>query len=390
MAEQGPRLARKPGVLIVTPSFPPSRDGTARLFGNAAEFLSRSGFSVNVITRQTGTTRRFEQTGGVTVTRISSSSSIVGKATFLIKSSVAIAISVRRSRVDLIHSAGTTALAASVLGSLNCRPIVATFPGLPAESLRSGDPQRVVKARARRVLRVLSIFPRFVTVPAKQAVAPVAELCGDRVASKMRHIPNPIDEAKFRPSGRAREAGHFPEILVVGGLRSRKGVGTLLQAIPTVLPGYPTLRLTLVGGGSFGSALRSLVGRLGIEGAVRWAGEVTDDQLIEQYEQSDVVVVPSQAGGEAFGYVVAEAMCMKKPVIASATPGPTEIIREANSGFLFPPGDSGALASRILEVAGDEKLRSSLGENGRRYAAEHFELGKVMAEFERLYASAME
>ena len=378
----------KPSILIVTSSYPPSRDGTARLFGNAAEFLGGKGFSVTVVTRLSGKAAPFERVKGVTVTRLPSSTSLFGKLVFLTKCSVAIATAIREGRGDLIHSAGTTALAASVLGSLNTRPILVTFPGLPSESLRSGDPQRVVKARARRVLRVLALFPRFLTVPAKGAVAPVAELCGRRSIGKIRYIPNPIDVAKFSPSGRAQAKGQFPEILVVGGLRSRKGVGTLLQALPTILRSYPALRLTLVGGGSFGPALERQIEELGIRDSIRWAGEVSDDQLIEIYEQCDMVVVPSLAGGEAFGYVVAEAMCMRKPVIASATPGPMEIISEASCGVVFPPGDSKALAARIIEVAGDEKRRLLLGENGRRYAVEHFEIGKVMAQFEELYESA--
>ena len=375
-------------ILIITSAFPPSRDGTARLIGNVADSLSADGLSVSVITRQTGGTPARESLNGVAVVRIASTSSFFGKVVFLIKCSAVLAGAVRRLKIDVIHSVGTAALAASVLGSLNSRPILVTFPGLPAESIRTGDPQRFVKTGARRILRILALFPRFVTVPTKEVVAPVVELCGGLAISKIRVVPNPMDVAKFSPSGRARPRGNFPEILVVGGLRSRKGVGTLLQAIPAVLPRYPTLRVTMVGGGSFGPALKEMTQRLGIEGSIRWAGEVSDERLVDHYEESDLVVVPSLSGGEAFGYVVAEAMCMKKPVIASATPGPMEIINVANCGLLFPPGDSRTLASRILEVADNEGLRIQLGESGRRYAVEHFESRKVMAAFERLYQIA--
>ena len=380
--------SEKPRVLIVTSAFPPSRDGTARLVGNVASCLDAGGVSVSVITRQTRGTPTRERMGGVTVVRIRSSSSFFGKVAFLIKCSAVIASSVRRLRIEVIHAVGTSALASSVLGSLNSRPILVTFPGLPAEALRSGDPQRVVKARARRVLRILALFPRFVTVPTKQVVPPVVALCGGGVRGKIRVISNPIDVSRFSPTGRVKTGRNFPEILVVGGLRSRKGVGTLLKALPAVLPAYPTLRVTLVGGGSFGPALKGLMDELGLEGSVRWMGEISDEQLVGCYEDSDMVVVPSLAGGEAFGYVVAEAMCMRKPVVASATPGPMEIIRDARCGLLFPPGDSKALAAKILELAADENQRALLGENGRKYAEGRFDSRKVMAEFESLYEAA--
>jgi glycosyltransferase involved in cell wall biosynthesis len=346
------------------------------------------GSSVTVLTRQTGDLPARERTNGIYVIRISASSSFFGKISFLIQSSVLLATSVGHWRIEVIHTVGTVALASSVLGSLGSRPIIATFPGLPAESERSGDPQRVVKTKARAILRVIALFPRYATVPTKQALAPVVKLCGERIVGRIRVISNPIDVTKFSPSGRPRPENNFPEILVVGGLRSRKGVRILISALPLILPHYPTLRVTLVGSGSFAPALESLIQRLGITESIRWTGEISDEQLINHYEDSDVVVVPSLSGGEAFGYVVAEAMCMKRPVIASATPGPSEIIRDADCGLLFPPGDSAELAAMILRIAGDGNQRRLFGENGRRYAEEHFDSRKVITEFEDLYRKA--
>ncbi|MDA4123979.1 MAG: glycosyltransferase family 4 protein [Thaumarchaeota archaeon] len=376
-------------VLIVTPSFPPLRNGTARLIGNIADSLSAGGSSVVVLTRRTGALPARESANGVYIMRISASSSFFGKISFVIQSLVLLAVSIRRWRIEVIHSVGTAALASSIFGSLFSRPIIVTFPGLPAESKRSGDPQRAVKTKARGILRVLSLFPRYATVPTKGALGPIVELCGERIAERIRVISNPMDVAKFSPSGRARPEGNFPEILVVGGLRSRKGVGTLIRALPVVLHEYPTLRVTLVGSGSFAPSLERLIQKLGIAGSIGWTGEVSDEQLIDRYEDSDVVVVPSLAGGEAFGYVVAEAMCMKKPVIASATPGPSEIITDANCGLLFPPGDQAELAALILRIARDDTQCRLFGENGRRYAEEHFDSKKVIVEFEDLYRKAI-
>ena len=296
---------------------------------------------------------------------------------------------IARKKVEVIHAVGTVALASSVIGSLGRIPIIATFPGLPEETVRSGDPQRVVKSRARAVLRILSIFPRYATVPTRQAVNPVAELSGDRLARKMTVVSNPIDLKSFSASSWTRSGGYFPELLAVGGLRSRKGVGTLIEALPSVLRNFPDARVTLIGTGSFAPDLRDLAKGLGVGASLRWTGEVSDEDLIAYYESSDLVVVPSLAGGEAFGYVVAEAMSMKKPVIASATPGPSELIKEANCGLLFAPGDSDQLASMITALSRDEGQRRMLGENGRRYAELHFDATKVVAEYERLYRMAI-
>ena len=357
--------------------------------GNITDSLVTRGSSVVVITRRTGTLSPRESVNGIYTMRISASSSFFGKISFVIQSSVLLAISVIRWRIEVIHSVGTAALASSILGTLGMRPIIVTFPGLPAESGRSNDPQRIVKKKARGILRVLSLFPRYVTVPTKAALGPVIDLCGERTVGRIRVISNPMDLAKFSSSARRRRGGNFPEILVVGGLRSRKGVAILIRALPLVLPHFPTLRVTLVGSGSFAPSLASLIQKLGVSGSIRWAGEVSDEQLICHYEDSDIVVVPSLAGGEAFGYVVAEAMCLERAVIASATPGPSEIINVAKCGFLFSPGNSAELATLILRLATDNNQRKLFGENGRRYAEEHFDSRKVVVEFEDLYRRAM-
>jgi glycosyltransferase involved in cell wall biosynthesis len=50
------------------------------------------------------------------------------------------------------------------------------------------------------------------------------------------------------------------------------------------------------------------------------------------------VVAHASIDPEPFGRVIAEALAMKRPVIATRAGGPTEIIDDSRTGFLVPPG----------------------------------------------------
>ena len=77
--------------------------------------------------------------------------------------------------------------------------------------------------------------------------------------------------------------------------------------------------------------------------SVRILGEVTD--VGAQIDAADVMIVPSTKP-EPFGLVSIEAFARQRPVIASAAGGSLEIVQEG-AGWLFPPGDAGALAGRL-------------------------------------------
>ncbi len=70
------------------------------------------------------------------------------------------------------------------------------------------------------------------------------------------------------------------------------------------------------------------------------------DDMPAAYKIADVVVHASTEP-EGFGRVVAEAMAMGRPVIATDIGAPPEIIEEGRTGWLVPPGDAKALAIAI-------------------------------------------
>ena len=117
---------------------------------------------------------------------------------------------------------------------------------------------------------------------------------------------------------------------------------------------------------SYTAALRRFVAELGLEDAVRFAGSVGDDALVETMAGSDVLVVTS--GHEGFGVPVLEAMTLGLPVVANDAGALPEVVGDA--GVLVDARDPYAVAGAVARVLRDAALRANLSEAaGRRIAA---------------------
>ena len=122
---------------------------------------------------------------------------------------------------------------------------------------------------------------------------------------------------------------------------------------------------------------------------VKALGWRTHAETLALYEQADIVVVPS-VWEEPFGLVAVEAMAAAKPVCASAVGGLKGIVRDGETGFLFPRGDSAAVAVLLDRLLADPALRDTLGAAGRRVAEREYAWEVVIREhYEPLLESLM-
>jgi len=184
-----------------------------------------------------------------------------------------------------------------------------------------------------------------------------------------RIIPNGIDLARFgapqEPFARYRD-GKL-NVLFVGRLEKRKGLGHLLRAWRYVRREMPAARLIVVGEGRALEGYQRFAETYGMFEVV-FTGYVTPEELLRYYHTCDVFCAPS-TGQESFGIVLLEAMAAGKPVVASAIPGYQEVVRQGQEALLVEPRDEVALALSLVHILADAELRRRLGEAGRRRAA---------------------
>ena len=176
-----------------------------------------------------------------------------------------------------------------------------------------------------------------------------------------------------------------PRLAVVGRLIPIKGHDVLLRALAEVRAEASEVTLEVAGEGRLEEELRATAHRLGLEDAVRFLGRVAPVGPV--FERAEVVVVPSF--GEGFGMVALEAMERGRPVIASSVGGLPEIVEEGVTGLLVPPGDAGALAAAIRELARDPGRTAEMGAAGRARALEAFSQERCTDRIDELYRAAL-
>ena len=166
------------------------------------------------------------------------------------------------------------------------------------------------------------------------------------------------------------EAGRV--VGVVARLQRWKGIHILVEALPKIQASFPDTVVVIVGGQyslepEYKHELLELAGRLGVSDDVVFAGLQRDIPM--WITAMDIVTHP--AWGEPFGIAVVEAMALGKPVVASNSGGPLEIIEAGVSGVLFKTFDSSALADAVNRIFDDPEGAASIA-NRARVRAQHF------------------
>jgi glycosyltransferase involved in cell wall biosynthesis len=177
-----------------------------------------------------------------------------------------------------------------------------------------------------------------------------------------------------RVAGRlaARRSAGGADWLFVGRLVPSKGQHQLVKALWAYRRLYdPDARLYLVGSAPsmrYLAALRAFIDDLGLTGAVRVTGEVSDAALAAYFEVADVYV--SASVHEGFGVPLLEAMAAGIPVVAldhgavAGTVGAAGLV-------LDPTETTTGVAAAVHRILSDVGLAGRLVDAGYRRLAEH-------------------
>ncbi|HXJ17034.1 MAG TPA: glycosyltransferase family 4 protein [Candidatus Polarisedimenticolia bacterium] len=122
----------------------------------------------------------------------------------------------------------------------------------------------------------------------------------------------------------------------------------------------PESVLVIAGDGPLRPALEDEAKSLGVAERVRFLGFVNQTQLPAVYRSSDLFVLSSQY--ESFGVVVNEAMLCGCPVVVSDRVGARfDLVREGQTGFVYPAGNAEALSAILREVLPDRSRLQKMG-----------------------------
>lgn len=156
-------------------------------------------------------------------------------------------------------------------------------------------------------------------------------------------------------------------VLTVSRLVGRKGIDTVLRALPRVIQQFPDLIYLVAGEGEEERPLKALAGEMGLENHVAFLGRIPYEQLPFYYSLCDLFVMPSKytpPDVEGYGIVFLEANACGKPVIGADTGGIPDAIVDGETGFLVEPEQPEELAEKMTWLLENQELARRLGKNG--------------------------
>ncbi|SHI34412.1 Glycosyl transferases group 1 [Roseomonas rosea] len=195
-------------------------------------------------------------------------------------------------------------------------------------------------------------------------------------AARVHHLPN------FAPDFSGLEPAELPapggavKLLAMGRLHPNKGFDTLIRALAAV----PQAHLSIAGEGPERAALEGLAHSLRVQDRVAFLGWRQDTGAL--LAGCDLFILSSRH--EPLGNVVLEAFSAGVPVIATATPGPQELIADGESGLIVPIDDPASLAHAIGDLIADPDRAAALAEAGRAAFEAHHAEGPVLARWRAL------
>ena len=220
----------------------------------------------------------------------------------------------------------------------------------------------------------------------KQSVQSSA-LMGTWPISKIPHV---VDTHRFTPMDRveARNQAGLPQevplilfLASAGIFDQRKGFDLLEQALVHVRSAHPNAHVVVAGPESPGHRTSSGV-------PIIWHGEVHgDDALRILYCAADLLVVPSRE--DNMPLTAMEAQSCGVPVAAFNIGGLPDIVINAETGFLAPPGDTEALATAISQLLGQRSLREGFAAAAVDHARRTWSPTVVARQYAELYAQTI-
>jgi glycosyltransferase involved in cell wall biosynthesis len=170
-----------------------------------------------------------------------------------------------------------------------------------------------------------------------------------------------------------------------------KGHHTFLEVARRILDTMPQTHFIIAGEDTFGVA-RDVTYRQTIidtiqqdsrlRAHVHLLGFRPDVQHVLQ--AADVVVCPSQF--ESYGKVNLEAMACAVPVVSSNQGGPSETVKDGETGYLVAPDDVRNFSQAILALLQDPQKRAHMGQQGREWVQQQFSAEEMVQRYEAIFS----
>ena len=347
-------------ILITTQTFPPAVGGMENLMRGLADAFAQSGESVRVFADAKGD---------------AAEKTIDAECAFIVRrfGGPRILRRIRKARIIARESQNAKAVVADSWKSLERLNLAPPLP--PVICLAHGS--ELLDDSAGRIARISGAFHKADFIVANSLY--VAELAG-RFSSteKIKVIPPgipppppPNDSAKEEFKSIIKD--YHPILATVARLEPRKGLDTVIRALPNLINTYPKILYLIGGGGEDKKRLQLLANELGVAANVHFAGVTLGARKSALLNSSDLFVMPTRRVGnsiEGFGIAYLEAAMCGIPSLGGTEGGGGDAIADGETGILCDGKNAKEVEKAIADILADSPRLARMGIAAKNRAAE--------------------
>jgi glycosyltransferase involved in cell wall biosynthesis len=343
-------------VLVVSGIWPPDAGGPASHAPEVCDYLAGRGHGVEVVT----TAGRSPAQRPYAVDWVSR-----GLPPGIRHLRVAALVRARARGADVVYSVGMEGRSAAG-ARLAGKPLVqrlasdpaferAHWRGLTQVSLDRFEQERGVRIGALRWIRDRELMSAVCILCPSDWLRELVVRWGVD-GERVEVLPHAVSVPSLAGRDELRSRFEFdgPTLVLAGRLVPQKALDVALRAVSL----NDGVSLVVAGDGPEREQAARLAMRLGLDGRVRFLGAQPRETVFELFRAADAALLSSN--WESFGLVVAEALAVGTPVLATAVGGVAEVLEDGANGLLVPPGDADALAAAIRRFFSDDELRRRL------------------------------
>ena len=192
---------------------------------------------------------------------------------------------------------------------------------------------------------------------------------------RVHYLPNFVDDRRLAPLDRRilNTPQDAPLIVCMGRLHNNKGFDTALGVLARVPEAY----LWIAGDGKKEKVLKQLAHKLGIASRVRFLGWREDVPAL--LAAADIFLCSSRH--EPLGNIILEAWAHGTPIVAAESEGPSQLIKDGETGLLAPIDDADKLAKAIKRLLREPRLVTDLVMRGQETFLSDFSEAPVVQRY---------
>lgn len=213
-------------------------------------------------------------------------------------------------------------------------------------------------------------------------------------SSKVKTTPMGVDTSTFKPRSiqKPKKYEACGILLFVGRLSDQKGLQYLIEAMPSVIEQEKSVKLLVIGEGSYEKELRDVVADNHLEKHVEFLGSMPPSEIQKYYNFANIFILPSlsnKTGTEALGLALLEAMASGCAVIGTKVGGIPFIIKDNINGLLVEQKNSAELAKAIMLLLKDKPRAKKIGKKASEFVSKNYSWDMISDGFMKIYGGLL-